>query len=297
MELRRVGVWARFDRQPAEAVRQAVAELEDLGYGSVWVGESVGREAFSQAALLLSWTRRLVIGLGVAQIWARDAMAMLAGQATLAEAHPDRFLLGLGVSHRRTVEEARGHAYTRPLEAMRDYLDGMDRAADIYRAVPPPTRPPRLLAALGPRMLALARERADGAHTYLVPPEHTAQAREILAPQSRLLIPEQAVVLETDPHAARRIARQHVAFYLGLPNYVNNLRRLGFTEDDVADGGSDRLVDAIVAWGGVDAIVQRVRAHLDAGADHVAVQVLTADEKELPRREWRELAPALVSIG
>ncbi len=130
-----------------------------------------------------------------------------------------------------------------------------------------------------------------------MPPEHTARAREILAPQFRLLVPEQAVVLETEPHTARRIARQHLAVYLGLPNYVNNLRRLGFTEDDVTDGGSDRLVDAIVAWGGVDAVVQRVRAHLDAGANHVAVQVLTADEKELPRREWRGLAPALVSLG
>ena len=174
---------------------------------------------------------------------------------------------------------------------MREYLDRMDSA--MYAAAEPAEPPRRVLAALGPKMLALAAERTDGAHPYNVPPEHTARAREILGP-GKLLAPEQAVVLETDPVAARRIGRKHVAIYRDLPNYMNNLRRFGITDDDLADGGSDRLVDMIVAWGDVDAIRTRVQAHFDAGADHVAVQVVTQERGAVPLDEWRELAPALL---
>jgi probable F420-dependent oxidoreductase len=174
---------------------------------------------------------------------------------------------------------------------MRAYLDAMDRSP--YRAVLPATKPVRLLAALGPKMLQLAAERAGGAHTYFVPPEHTAEARQILGERGLLAV-EQAAVLESDAAKARAIARSHTARYLALPNYVGNLRRLGFTEDDLKDGGSDRLVDAIVAWGDMSDIVERVRAHQTAGANHVCIQVLTADPQALPSREWRELAAAFV---
>jgi probable F420-dependent oxidoreductase len=175
---------------------------------------------------------------------------------------------------------------------MRAYLDGMDQAQ--YRAVPPPGKPTRMLAALGPKMLQLAAERTDGAHPYNTNPEHTAQARAILGPQP-CLCPEQAVLLETDAAKAREISRAFLGIYLGLPNYTNNFLRLGFTEADFRNGGSDRLIDAIVAWGDVSAIRNRVHAHHAAGADHVCIQVLTADPKALPLPEWRELAPALLS--
>jgi probable F420-dependent oxidoreductase len=294
MDLKPVGIWTgQLDYQPASQAREAVAELEELGYGAVWVGEAVGREALSNAGLLLSATTRFVVATGIANIWVRDALAMVAGQYTLAEAHPERFLLGLGVSHAPLIEGMRGHHYQRPLAAMRQYLDAMDRVVTGYRAVPPATPPPRVLAALGPKMLTLAAERAQGAHSYFVPPEHTAQARDQLGSNS-WLIPEQAVVLENDPEQAREIARRHTSRYLGLPNYTNNLRRLGFGDEDLAGSGSDRLVDAIVAWGDEDAIVSRVRAHLDAGADHVCVQVLDPDRRGLPTAQWRRLAPALL---
>jgi len=185
----------------------------------------------------------------------------------------------------------RGHRYDSPVAAMRAYLDAMDRAP--FRAVAPRTEPERVLAALGPRMLALSAERAGGAHTYFVPPDHTARAREILGP-GRLLAVEQAVVLERDAAKAREIARTHTSGYLKLINYTSNLRRLGFDEADLAGGGSDRLVDAIVGWGALDAVVGRVRAHQAAGADHVCIQVLTADRQVLPTAAWRELAGALL---
>jgi len=294
MDLKPVGIWTgQLDYQPANQAKEAVAELEELGYGAVWVGEAVGREALSNAGLLLSATRRLVVATGIANIWVRDALAMVAGQNTLAEAYPERFLLGLGVSHAPLIEGMRGHHYERPLAAMRQYLDAMDEVVSSYRAVPPGTPPPRVLAALGPKMLTLAAKRAQGAHSYFVPPEHTAQARDQLGPDS-WLIPEQAVVLENDSERAREIARRHTSRYLRLPNYTNNLRRLGFGDEDLAGSGSDRLVDAMVAWGDENAIVGRVRAHLDAGADHVCVQVLDPDRRGLPAAQWRRLAPALL---
>ncbi len=291
MNIGRVGIWTfALDMQPAAKAQEAAAEIEALGYGAIWIPEALGREAFTNSALLLAGTRRIVVATGIANMWARDAMAMAAAQATLTEAYPDRFLLGIGVSHAPMVG-MRGHSYDKPYSAMLAYLDAMDCAP--FMASPPATKPVRVIAALAPKMLKLAAERAAGSHPYFVPPEHTAYARNILG-KGPLLAPEQAVVLETDAAAARQIARGHMVTYLGLPNYVNNLKRLGFTDDDIANGGSDRLVDAIVAWGSVDAIVKRVRAHHDAGADHVCLQVLDPDPSALPMRQWRALAPALL---
>jgi probable F420-dependent oxidoreductase len=292
IELGPIGIWtAQLDYQPAAKAKEAAAELEQLGFGAIWFPESVGREAMTNAALLLGATSRIVIATGIANIYARDAVTMAAGQKTLAEAYPGRFLLGLGVSHIPLVEQIRGHSYGKPVASMRGYLDGMDRAP--YRAVPPPVSPIRVLAALGPQMLRLAAERAQGAHPYFVPPEHTARAREILG-SNRLLAVEQAVVLETDPAKAREIARVHTSRYLALPNYVNNLRRLGFSEEDLAGSGSDRLVDAIVVWGDMKAITDRIRTHQSAGANHVCLQVLPPDPQALPMPQWRELASALL---
>jgi len=290
MNIGRVGIWTfALDLQPAAKAQEAAAEIEALGYGAVWIPEALGREAFTNSALLLAGTRRIVIATGIANIWARDPMAMAGAQKTLTEAYAGRFLLGIGVSHAPLVG-MRGHDYSKPFSTMKSYLDAMDSAAFV--AAPPTVQPTRVIAALAPKMLRLAAERAAGSHPYFVPPEHTAYARKILG-SAPLLAPEQAVVLETDATKAREIARMHMATYLGLPNYVNNLKRLGFSDADVANGGSDRLVDAIVVWGDIDAVVKRVRAHHDAGADHVCIQVLDPDPRALPIRQWRELAPAL----
>jgi probable F420-dependent oxidoreductase len=228
---------------------------------------------------------------GIANIWARDATATVAGANTLAEAYPGRFVLGLGVSHPPQLAP-RGIEYRRPVATMRAYLEAMDGVG--YEGPLPEAPVPRILAALRPPMLELARDRTDGAHPYFVPPEHTRRAREILGPE-RLLAPEQAVLLETDPALARARARDHMAWYLTLPNYAENLRWLGFTDDDFGDGISDRLVDAVVAWGDEAAIRARVQAHLDAGADHVAVQPLAPD-RGLGLDQLRALAPALLDL-
>jgi len=225
-----------------------------------------------------------------------DPCTITAAQLTLSEAYPERFLLGLGVSHRRLVEGIRGHHYQQPFAAMRRYLDGMDEAARAYRAEKPAAPPPRVLAALGPRMLALAAQRRAGCSPYLVTPDHTAKARSAFG-SSRWLLPEQAVVLETNPDQARAIARRHISRYLDLPNYINNWRRLGFTDDDFVGQGSDRLsdrlVDALVAWGDVERVSKCVKEHLDAGADHV-IQVFDVEPHGLPLRRWRMLATAML---
>jgi probable F420-dependent oxidoreductase len=287
----RVGVWlGPISTLPAPEERAAVQRIEEAGYGAVWFGETpTNREALSHAAILLGATERIGVATGIANIWARDASAAANGANTLNEAYDQRFVLGLGVSHAPAVK-ARGHEYDKPLSAMRDYVQAI--AERPYDA-PPPRRPsPVVLAALGPRMLELARDRAAGAHPYFVPPAHIARAREILGPEP-VLAPEQVVVLEADAERAREIGRRHMAYYLQLPNYVNNLRALGFTAADVADGGSDRLVDAIVAWGDEPAIGARLSEHFDAGADHVAVQAYAGDGAEALR--WLErLAPALL---
>jgi probable F420-dependent oxidoreductase len=282
------GIWTfAFDQLPAARGQELAREVEALGYGSVWIPEAVGKDPLVHSALLLSGTTTLTVATGIANIYARDAMAMAQGHKTLTEAFPDRFLLGLGVSHAPMVEGMRGHTYAKPIETMRTYLEAMDKA--LYFAAEPTSVPRRCIGALGPKMCALAGDLTDGIHPYNVPPEHTAQARAIVGPD-KLVAVEHAVVLGTDPAEARQAGRAHLAMYLGLPNYVNNLRRLGFSEADVADGGSDKLIDALVAHGTVEQIAARLREHLDAGADHVCIQAVgTAD----PLATWRELAPAL----
>jgi probable F420-dependent oxidoreductase len=290
--LGRVGLWtAALDQLPASRACEVAAELETMGWPAIWLPEAVGRDPFVHAALLLSATERCVVATGIATIHARDPMATNSAWQALSEAFPNRFVLGLGVSHQPLVEGIRGGEYRAPLATMRAYLDRMDES--LYFAAAPTEPPERVLAALGPKMLELARDRAHGAHPYLVTPEHTEQARAILGPD-RLLAPEQKVVLETDPARAREIAREGLAVYIpGLPNYVNNLRRLGFTDDDFGDPISDRLVDALVAWGSVDTIEARVRAHHDAGADHVAVHVLPMTDTERAMADWWTLAAVL----
>lgn len=293
MQLGRIGIWTRaLENLPAAKAQETAHELEELGYGALWFGEALGREVLTNAGMLLAGTKRIVISTGIANIYARDAVAMASGQKTLAEAYPNRFLLGLGVSHIPLVEQLRGHRYEKPVATMRAYLEAMDRAP--YNAPRPSGQPARVLAALGPKMLELSRDCANGAHPYNVNPEHTAQARTILGPEP-YLCPEQGVVLETNADKARAIGRAFLGFYLTLPNYTNNFLRLGFTESDFKDGGTNRLIDSIVAWGDLDAIRKRVKEHHDAGADHVCIQVLTADEKTPPMREWKELAAVLLA--
>jgi probable F420-dependent oxidoreductase len=286
-----VGVWlAVLAEVPAAQAAAAALEIEELGYGALWVGESPAhKEVFTHSGLLLAATARVTVATGIATIWARDATATNAAALTLREAYPDRFVLGLGASH---AEAGRGRGRDRPLTAMREYLDALDAAS--YRA-PQPARPvPRILAALRPRMQELARDRSTGVHSFFVPPAHTASARQRLGP-GPLLAPEQAVVVDPDPATARTIAREHVATRLALRNYVNHLRALGFADADLADGGSDRLVDSLVAWGDADAVAARIREHLDAGADHDAIHPLAAGDAGLPRvlDQLRALASAL----
>ena len=290
-----VGVWTgSLDAVPAARARELAAEIESLGYGAVWLPEVAGRDPFVHLALLLSSTSTLVGATGIANIWARDALAMSGAIQGLTEAFPERVLIGLGVSHQPAVEGLRGHKYEKPLAAMRSYLDRMD--ASPYFAERPTTPVRRALAALGPKMLELAATRTTGAHPYFVPPEHTAVARDVMGAEA-LLLPEQAVLLETDPAKAREIGRKHTTGYVMLPNYANNLRRLGYTDEDFAGGGSDRLVDAIVAWGSEEDIVARVQAHFDAGADHVCIQALSERGRDVPVEQWRTLAPALTGLG
>lgn len=292
VELGPVGIWTfALNLVPAPESSELARHLEQLDFGALWIPDALTRDPLVSAALLLSATSRLHVATGIASIHGRDPAAMAAGWPTVSEAFPDRFVLGLGVSHVPLVEGFFHREYFAPVATMRDYLDRMD--ASPFNAAGSPTPPRRVLAALGPRMLALAAEKTDGAHTYLVTPEHTAFARERLGPD-KLLAPEQAVVLEPDPAEARRIGRAHLAIYLSLPNYVNNLHRMGFTDADVADGGSDRLVDGIVAWGDLSSISTRVQAHHDAGADHVALQVLPRDPRQVPTEQWDALAGALL---
>jgi len=280
VEVGRIGLWNRapaWMEITAGERAEAVAEVEELGYGALWLGLSPGELALPQE--LLGATRRIVLATGIVNIWSNPADLVAAAYHRVQAAHPDRLLLGLGSSHAPLV----GDAYKRPLSRLRAYLDELD-AQDA----PVPVAH-RVLAALGPKALALAAERAAGAHPYLVTPEHTRIARETMGPDALLAV-EQKVVLEPDPVRARELARATLGRYMALPNYTNNLLRLGFTEADFADGGSDRVVEALVA-SGEQAIRERVGAHLQAGADHVCVQVLDGD---LPRAQWRRLAPVLV---
>jgi probable F420-dependent oxidoreductase len=287
----RVGVWTHeLERLPTPEARALAREIERLDYGAIWIPEVFSKEVLAHAALVLAWTERVVVATGIANVWARDAVAMANGARTLAEAFPGRFVLGIGVSHDRLVDRGRGGTYARPLAKMRDYLTAMEGARWQGPAIAEPA--PIVLAALGPRMLELARDRSAGAHPYFTPVEHTAFARRALG-QGPLLAVELAVVLTTDVAKARAVARAYTPSYLRLPNYANNLTRFGFSEAEMKDGGSDRLVDAIVAYGDVDAIAERVHAHREAGADHVCIQPLPM-EGAPQADQLRALAPALL---
>ena len=287
MDLGPVGVWSAALRYGDRGqARDAAAELETLGFRALWLPGGAGGDIFEAAAALLDATSQVVLATGIVNLWMHEPAEVAEAHARITSAHADRFLLGIGVSHAPLVDADHPGRYERPLEATRRYLDALDAAT------PPVPVDERALAALGPRMLELARDRSRGAHPYLVTPEHTHGARAVLG-AGPLLAPEQSAVLEADPGRARELARQHLAIYLQLPNYVNNLRRLGFSVEDVAAPGSDRLVDSIVAWGDVGAIARRVREHHDAGADHVCVQVIAADRRVPPLDAWRALGPAL----
>ena len=260
-----------------------------MGWPTLWRPESTGRDALISSSVLLDATSQLNVASGIAQIYARHPVTTAAAQKTLFEAHEGRFLLGLGVAHAPSVEGIRKLDYRTPYSDMKAYLSAMAEAP--YNAVEPTTKPPTVLAALGPRMLRLSGVAADGAHPYFTPPEHTAIAREILG-QGPLLAPEQMVVLDSDLERARDVARTHMARYLKLPNYTNNLLRCGFTQTDI-DDMTDRLVDGIVACGDIDATLRRVQEHHDAGADHVCIQVLVADnDLDVTIDQWRRLADA-----
>jgi probable F420-dependent oxidoreductase len=274
MRLTDLGVWAATDGLSAAAAAAFSKRVEAWGYGALWIPEAIGREVFSASAWLLANTSRLIVASGIANIYARDSFAAAAAQKGLNEQSGGRFLLGLGVSHIPFVQGMRKHEYGKPVATMRSYLEGI--AAAPYKAVAPESPPRTVLAALGPKMLALAGELTDGAHPYNVTPEHTHEARGILG-KNKLLCVEQGAVLETDPTRARAVARRFLKIYLGLPNYVNNWRRLGFTDADFAAGGSDRLIDSIVVWGDEKAVRKRIEAHWQAGADHVCVQAIGAD--------------------
>jgi probable F420-dependent oxidoreductase len=284
MQLGRSGVWFFTDMQNAAQAAETAQRIESLGYSAFWIPEAIGRHPFAHAAWLLAKTERLIIATGIANIYARDAAATAAAQKTLAEQSGGRFLLGLGVSHRPMVEGVRGHKYESPVATMRAYLERM--ASAPYAAFPPAEAPPTVLAALGPQMLKLAATKTRGAHPYFTTPEHTAMARKTMGPDAWLCV-EQKVLLETDAAKARPLARRTAQIYLGLENYRNNWKRLGFTDDDFANGGSDRFIDATVAWGDVAALEKRVRAHLDAGASHVCIQPIHPEGLPLP--DWRVL--------
>jgi probable F420-dependent oxidoreductase len=289
MEIGRLGIWCFLDGMPAADAARFAGRVEALGYGTLWIPEAMGREALAAAGWLLAATRTLNVATGIANVYARDPMTMAAGARTLAEQSGGRFLLGIGVSHKPLVEGLRGHDYGRPLDHMRTYLERM--AAAPFTAVAPPADPPVVIGALHPKMLRLAAERTRGAHPYLVPPEHTAFARAALG-RGPWLCPEQKVLLERDASKARAVARQAIAMYLGLPNYRRSLARFGFTDADLDPPGSDRLVDAVVAWGDEKAIGARIRAHHDAGADHVCIQPLHPEGLPAPdMRAIEALAP------
>jgi probable F420-dependent oxidoreductase len=271
MSLTKIGVWASIDTFPATDAAAFAKRVEGWGYGALWMPEAAGREVLSTAAWLLAHTGSLVVASGIANIYARDALASASAQKGLSEQSGGRFLLGLGVSHVPLVKDLRNHDYGKPIATMRAYLQAM--ASAPYGAVPPAVPPKTVLAALGPKMIELAAELTDGAHPYNVPPEHTEQARSILG-KDKLLCVEQGVILETDPARARALGRKFLDIYLGLPNYVNNWRRLGLSDTDFAGGGSDRLVDTVLVWGDESAIRARLEEHWQAGADHVCVQAI-----------------------
>jgi probable F420-dependent oxidoreductase len=283
----RFGVFAGpLNSMPSSVQRRFAQEMERLGYGTLWIGESLAQEAFARAAILLAATERLVVATGIANIWARDAVAMVNGGRTLAEAWPDRFILGVGVSHAQMVT-MRGHDYSRPFTAMQAYLEAM--AAAPWRG-PDAEVPPIVLAALGPRMAGLAGQRTAGAYPYFTTVEHVREVRAGLGPEP-FLAADLPVVLAGDLAEARAIGDRHLVYYLAAANYRNNLLRLGWTETDLADGGSNALFEAVVAWGDLARIRRQVAERFEAGADQVVFNLLAPDPSQPPLDLLRDLAP------
>ena len=279
MNLGPYSVWCSTDGLNAVDAAAFAQRVENWGYSALWIPEALGREPIAHSSWLLANTKTLIIATGIASTYARDAVAARLAQITLNEQSGGRFLMGLGVSHRPFVEGVRGHDYTSPVANMRTYLEGMKAATVMGQ--PAPEEPQTVVAALGPKMLELSKTHADGAHPYLVTPEHTAGARNILGPD-KLLCVEQKVLFESDPTKAREVARKNLAIYLGLPNYRNNLLRLGFTNDDCDNGGSDKIVDALVVWGNEETIASRLKEHLDAGATQVCIQPVNPGGAPVP---------------
>ena len=287
LHLGRVGLWSvLFRTLDRAAAKDAVAQLEELDFETLWIPESGTRIILDVVSDLLAASRRIRIASGILNIWMHEPEDVATAVDGFRERYPERFLLGLGVSHASLVEPATGRDYTRPRSMMIDYLDRLDDAAPAVGAHE------RILAALGPRMLELAKARSLGAHPYCIPVDGTAVARTALGP-GPLVASELKAVLVEDATLARSLAREHLSHYLDMPNYVNSLFRFGFTEDDLGGGGSNRLVDALVAWGSPERIVERAREHHDAGADHVCVNVIPADATTFPLEEWGLLASAL----
>lgn len=286
MKLSGVGLWSSQLRygNPDEAA-EAASELDGLGFTALWIPD-VGGPVLDSVENLLSATQKTVIATGILNLWMHEPADVASRYATLTEAHGERFLLGIGVSHAPLIDSKEPGLYRKPLAATEKFLDAIDATSA------PVPHANRVLAALGPKMLQLSKSKAGGAHPYLTTPDHTRQARDVLG-EGPLLLPEQTVLLTDDRDEARGIGTDWLRSYLALPNYANNLLRLGFTEEDLSSV-SDRVFDALIAWGDEDAVRSRVQEHLDAGADHVCVQVLTADPREFPREQWRRLASALL---
>src|SRR5215472_1761467 len=280
MDIGKIGIWFFLDAMNATQTVEFVRKTEKLGYGAMWIPEAVGRDPFAHIGYLAAHTEKIVFATGIANIYARDPITMSAASKTVAEASGGRFLLGIGVSHRPLVANLRGHSYDKPYSYMKDYLPKMKGA--LYRAPKAKEEPPVVIAALHPKMLALAAAETQGTHTYFVPPEHTAKARAAIGPKPWICA-AQAVILESDATKARTMARTYMKTYVPrLPNYTNNLKALGWKDADFENGCSDALVDAIVAWGTEDRIRDRIQAHLAAGATQVCIQALRADSQPLP---------------
>jgi probable F420-dependent oxidoreductase len=278
MDIGKIGVWTSYRPFGIARAGEAAKLVEQLGYSAWWVG---GSPHVPDIRPVLEATSALVAATGILNVWANDPAEVAAEDAALRSEFPDRFMLGIGIGHREATTE-----YRTPLATMRDFLDGVDASEDS------PPVDGRCLAALGPKMLDLARDRTAGSHTYFVPVEHTRAARERLGP-GKLIATELACVVDSEEAHAKAVARDYAKLYLGLRNYVNNLLEFGFTEDDVADGGSDRLIDAVVPQGSAEEIAETVQAHLDAGADHVCVQPL--GEGGMPADGWEALARVLLA--
>jgi probable F420-dependent oxidoreductase len=289
MEIGKLGAFCFLDAMIAEESAAFCRRVERMGYKVLWTPEAWGRDPFAHGGYLLAKTDRLIYATGIANIWARDPLAMAAAAKTLAEIAEDRFILGVGVSHRSLVEDLRGHKYTKPYSYMKEYMPKIKSA--LYRAVAPEIEPPLVIAALHPKMLALAAREARGTHTYLCLPEHTKRAREVMGANA-WVCPSVVIILERDASKARARAREHLSFYANQQNYQRILLAQGFTRADFENGCSDRLIDTMIAWGSEKQIRERIDAHLAAGANHVCLMPLRCDEPNLPdERALEAFAP------